>query len=118
MTKSKNQGVQELLDDIKELEPEKFEIMQSLRELVFKTYPQVTERIMYGGIMFTLEEDFGGLFPSKKHVSFEFSRGFSLEDPQGLLEGKGKIRRHLKFKSLGDLTTKNPLKFVEQVNDL
>ncbi len=115
MSNSKNAGVQELLEDLKIDDPEKLELIQALRALVFGIFPQVTERIMYGGIMFTLEDDFGGLFPSKKHVSFEFSQGFGLEDPNGFLEGKGKLRRHLKFKTMADVTMKTPQFFVNQL---
>ena len=118
MEKSQDQGVQELLDELQEDEPEKFALMQALRKITLEIYPEVKERIMYGGIMFTLKEDFGGLFPSKKHVSYEFSLGIGLKDPKALLEGKGKLRRHLKFKVLADIEIKTPKFFVEQVSDL
>ncbi|MDX2470220.1 MAG: DUF1801 domain-containing protein [SAR324 cluster bacterium] len=115
MSISENEGVQELLDDLKIDDLEKYKIIIALRAITFEIFPQVTERIMYGGIMFTLDDDFGGLFPSKKHVSFEFSQGFGLDDPEGLLEGKGKLRRHLKFKTMADVTAKTPSYFVEQL---
>jgi len=65
--------------------------------------------------MFSLEErDIGGIFASKKHVSFEFGNGSSLDDPNGVLEGTGKSRRHLKLTSLTDVREKNVKHFVLQ----
>ena len=61
---------------------------------------------MYGGIIFSLADDFGGIFVYKNHVSFEFSYGYKLDDPSKLLEGNGKYRRHLKIKSIEDLEIK------------
>ena len=45
----------------------------------------------------------------------EFSKGSELDDPDSHLEGSGKLRRHLKFYTLDDITAKNPRAFLEQV---
>ena len=37
-----------------------------------------------------------------------------MNDPNGLLEGKGKYRRHLKFKTLDDIQAKSLVYFVKQ----
>src|SRR3989339_754404 len=56
--------------------PEQHALMQALRELLFAHYPAAQERLMYGGIMFSFKgQDFGGIFPRKAHVSFEFGGG-------------------------------------------
>lgn len=115
MNQSQNPQVQKLLQELQGVEPEKYAILQALREIVFAHNPDTTERIMYGGIMFTSSEDWGGLFVSKKHVSFEFSKGFALEDPKGVLEGSGKYRRHLKIRSLEDVEQKEAAFFVSQI---
>ena len=94
---------------------EKFNILVKLREIVFNNYPETNERIMYGGIMFSLEDDFGGLFVSKNHISFEFSNGFRMDDPKNLLEGTGKFRRHLKIKSFDGIEDKDVQFFVKQL---
>ncbi len=93
---SDNPQVQAFLDDIESHDSHKFELLHELRQQVFSIYPDVKERIMYGGIMFSLETDFGGLFVYKNHLSFEFSSGSKMSDPKQLLEGSGKYRRHLK----------------------
>lgn len=115
MKKSKDEKVQSFLEDIMTLDLEKFEMLLAMREIVFEIHPKVSERMMYGGIMFSLAEDFGGLFVSKKHISFEFSNGFQFKDSKKLLEGGGKFRRHLKIRSSEDIQTKEVDYFVKQV---
>jgi hypothetical protein len=115
MRKSKDERVEKFLEEISLLNQVQYRILQELRELVFTTFPQVEERMMYGGIMFSLEKDFGGIFASKQHVSFEFGHGYMMQDPQGLLDGTGKFRRHLKIKSLSDIKDKNVAFFLKQV---
>ena len=114
MMKSKNNQVQQLIDDIEMIDIDKFEILIKLRDIVFSCNPKIQERVMYGGIMFSLEDDFGGLFVRKKHVSFEFVFGVQMKDPDGVLEGTGKFRRHLKIKSLTDIKNKEVDFFVKQ----
>ncbi len=112
---SKNKVVQTFLDDMKEADHEKYLILERLREIVFKHYQEVGERIIYGGIMFSLDGDLGGLFVYKNHVSFEFTEGFLMNDPKKLLEGSGKYRRHLKIRTLEDIKSKEVEFFVKQI---
>jgi hypothetical protein len=43
------------------------------------------------------------IIPSQKGVKLGLANGASLPDPRGLLEGEGKVHRHIKFKSLADV---------------
>ena len=113
--KSKNKQVQQFLDELREFDAEKYKILQKLRGIVFSQFPKVNERIMYDGVMFSIDEDFGGLFVSKDHISFEFGDGYKMKDPKKLLDGTGKHRRHLKIKSLADIENKGVAFFVKQV---
>lgn len=107
--------VQQFLEDTRDLNHEHYLIIQDARKIVAGIAPSVSERIIYGGIMFTTNSfDFGGLFTSKRHVSFEFSKGFELDDPDRILEGGGKYRRHLKLQAVADIEDKNVKFFVEQ----
>jgi hypothetical protein len=72
------------------------------------------ESMMYGGIMFSLDEDFGGIFVRKNHISFEFGNGYTMKDPDKLLEGTGKFRRHLKIIAFSDIEDKKVEFFVRQ----
>lgn len=114
MNNSGNEKIQLFLEETRMHSEEQYEILQKLREIVFHHYPATKERMMYGGIMFSLEDDFGGIFVRKKHISFEFSTGFKMNDPENLLEGTGKFRRHLKIRSLQDIDDKKVNFFVEQ----
>jgi hypothetical protein len=115
MLKSKNKKVQEFLNEILIVDNEKHLVLNAMREIVFESYNETDERMMYGGIMFSLDtDDFGGLFVRKNHISFEFIKGFLMKDPNKLLEGNGKYRRHLKIKSIDDIQNKNVEYFVKQ----
>lgn len=114
MKESTNDRVQEFLEENMIFDNEKYSILQELREIVFKIYKDTSERMMYGGIMFSIVDDFGGIFVRKNHISFEFSNGFKMNDPNKLLEGTGKFRRHLKITSLSDINEKKVEFFVKQ----
>ncbi len=109
-----NQKIQRFLEDSNMAAPEKHAILQAARDIVFLQNPAATERFIYGGIMFSMGKDFGGIFASKHHVSFEFSQGYLLKDPEKHLEGTGKFRRHLKLCNLEDVSAKNVANFVDQ----
>lgn len=114
MDKSKDEKVQKFLEDISLMNQEKFEILQNLRRIVFSSHPETDERIMYGGIMFSLDADFGGLFVRENHISFEFSFGVYMDDSYNILEGSGKLRRHIKIRSKVDIEAKKVDFFVKQ----
>ena len=114
MKKSENEKVQQFLDAIMTVDEDQYRILQKLRGVVNKIHPMTKEKMMYGGIMFSLTEDYAGIFARKNHVSFEFGDGFKMNDPYNLLEGKGKYRRHLKIKSLTEIEDKKVEFFVRQ----
>ncbi|RRD58680.1 DUF1801 domain-containing protein [Comamonadaceae bacterium OH2545_COT-014] len=100
-------SVQELLDDIRLLGDEQLSLVESVRDLVKKTVPSVTEEVKYGGILFGSDVQFCGVFAYKQHVSVEFSSGTKISDTLGHLEGNGKGRRHIKLHSAADIKTKD-----------
>lgn len=100
-------SVQALLEDIRLLSEERYTIVQDVLSLVRKSFKDYAEEVKYGGILFSAEGvQFGGVFAYKDHVSVEFSRGASIEDTFGLLEGSGKGRRHVKLRAIGDIKAK------------
>ncbi len=112
---SKNIDVQAFLNDIETVDKQKYLLLNKLRQIVFEHYDEIGERMMYGGIMFSLDGDLGGLFVRKNHISFEFAEGFLMNDPRNMLEGKGKYRRHLKIRTLADIANKDVEFFVKQL---
>ena len=112
---SKNEKVQNFLDGIMMSDAEKHNSLIEMRKIVFNIYPNTGEKIMYGGILFSLNsEDFSGLFVRKNHISFEFSNGYRMKDPNQFLEGSGKFRRHLKIKTYADIENKDLAFFIKQ----
>ena len=107
--------VSEFLDALRQKDPHISEIVEAAVVLVRESTPALSEGIKYGGIMFTADQECGGIFPSKNHVSFEFSRGYKMRDPDGLLLGTGKFRRHLKFRSVADIEAMSTEFFVQQM---
>ncbi|MCL1088922.1 DUF1801 domain-containing protein [Shewanella profunda] len=96
------------IEDIRLVSPQLAEAVQNLRRLIFVVAQTaavpVTEEIKYGGILFSTTQPFCGIFAYQQHVSLEFTAGASLKDKHGLLEGKGKFRRHIKFFSNTDVS--------------
>ena len=112
---SKNNNVQRLLDEIQTVDGIKYIIICEVRDTILNIYKKAEEKIMYGGIVFFMDEEmFAGLFAYKKHVSLEFSNGHRMKDPDQRLEGKGKYRRHIKLLSKNDIDNLNVAYYVKQ----
>lgn len=99
------------------------QITRELDEMIEDICPDVGRRPMYGGIVF--EKEAGthstmvcGHFVYKQHVSLEFSRGAELDDPNGVLEGKGKYRRHIKLVDPADIRDKSVSAYIDQAFSL
>ncbi|MDC8757210.1 DUF1801 domain-containing protein [Janthinobacterium fluminis] len=103
-----------LLDDIRTLDPALYDVVQAVRATVREVAADATEGVMYGGIMFAADKHFCGVFAYKEHVSLEFGKGCDLDDPLRLLEGSGKLRRHLKLRSAAELQEKRVRDYVTQ----
>ena len=102
-----NQKVKNLLDDWLINNPALYEIANSVRTKIQQLEDTVVEEVKYGGILFAAPEPFCGIFVYKQHVTVEFGRGAEMADLHGLLEGKGKGRRHLKLHTLEDIENKH-----------
>ncbi len=116
---SDNDKVNKFLLDLQSIAPDKLTIIESVRKIFLSTNKELIEDIKYGGLVFNLSNALiAGIFPYKKHISIEFSNGVDFPDPSGMLEGKGKQRRHLKIVEKQDIKTKNVKMFVtEAVKD-
>lgn len=95
-----------LLEDLRLLDADRFELVQSLRELILSLDTAISEEVKYGGILFSAENAFCGIFSYTKHVSLEFGAGASLPDKFKVLEGEGKFRRHIKLTTTQDIADK------------
>jgi len=101
--------------DIQSLSREKYDIASKIRDIYLITDPGLYEDIKYGGVAFFKDEVLvGGIYFYKAHISIEFSQGALLSDPHFVLEGKGKFRRHMKIRSMGDIDIKNVPLYVQE----
>ncbi len=74
----------------------------ALEMFVQQTVPAASTVSKYGGLLFTLkpekkEGQFCGVFLSSKHAKLSFGKGYLLDDPESMLQGNGKYRRHINF---------------------
>ena len=83
-------------------------LANELEAFIQHSVPDCTNHSKYGGTLFTVKPDekegqFCGVFIYSEHVQVSFSQGASLKDPSKLLVGTGKKRRHVNFKSVGEI---------------
>lgn len=113
MTKSESKKVADFLADIQSHFPEKHKIFVRVRDLFLSNDPSLATDIKYGGmVFFGGKELISGIFLYKNHISIEFGYGAKWSDPYSVLEGKGKLRRHIKIVEPDDVKTKEVAHYV------
>ena len=90
-----------------------------LDQLICKAAAKSTTVSRYGGVLYTLKPDekegqFCGIFTYKNHVQISFANGAQLEDPENLLLGNGKYRRHINFESADEVKSKSLMPLIRQ----
>jgi len=105
--------VDDWMDDLRQADEARHDLVERLRRLILSVNPKVTETIKYGGILFSAGPPFCGVFSYTDHVSLEFARGAELPDKHRMLEGEGKLRRHIKLRAAPELFSKNVREYVE-----
>lgn len=98
--------MQTLLEDIRLVSEEHYQIVETVRGLVRAQCWPCAEELKYGGILLSSGIQFCGVSASKGHVSVDFGMGAGIPDVVGHLEGAGKGRRHIKLRTLSDLQSK------------
>lgn len=111
-----DEKVEQLLRDLSLANPLRYELVQKIRESIYAAVPQASERVLYGGFMFADAAQFCGVFAYTEHVTLEFGRGCDLDDPHRVLEGNGKLRRHIKIHRVTDLQTKHLSDYIAQAH--
>lgn len=94
-------------------DPDVQQLAKSVRKLIFDVLPQTVEVpwvqqkvIGYGTGPKKMTEHFCWIQPNKTYVNLGFNYGAELPNADKLLEGTGKLFRHVKIKSASD--AKNP----------
>lgn len=91
-------------------DPHVGELAAGLRELISDVYPAVVEVpwprqnvIGYGVGPKKMSEHFCYIAVQKEYVNLGFYYGAELPDPDGVLEGPGKLLRHIKIRDRSDI---------------
>jgi hypothetical protein len=75
--------------------------------LINQLYPDAVVTVRGGDIGFGATSGYKGLVfvvsPHASHVTLGLAGGASLPDQAGLMEGKGKVHRHIKLREQGDI---------------
>jgi uncharacterized protein YdhG (YjbR/CyaY superfamily) len=79
------------------------DIVAELRKLMCEYAPNAKELISYGIPMFRQKRTLAVISPTKKGITFAFSRGADFEDKYGLLEGEGKVSKNVRMKDLKEV---------------
>jgi uncharacterized protein YdhG (YjbR/CyaY superfamily) len=80
--------------------PEFQPIVAMIRELMKVCAPDAKEFISYGIPCYKVKRILAVISPTKKDITFSFSRGSQFEDKYNLLRGVGKHSKHVKIKDL------------------
>ena len=100
-------------------ETDKASLRDLLHGFVLDTVPDAQTVSKYGGTLYTLkpeekEGQFCGVFVYKEHLKLSFAQGHLLDDPDQVLVGNGKYRRHLKFRTEDELDAQQVAGFIRQ----
>lgn len=98
--------------------PKYRDIVTMLRQLMHEMAPDAKEIMSYGIPAYKRKGFLAVISPTKKGITFAFSRGAEFEDKYGLLEGEGKVSKNVRIKSL-DTVNKEALKYyIKQALEL
>jgi len=88
------------------------EICKTVRKIIFNTFPEIEETFENGVPWYECKYYIVGL---RDHVNIGFSIKGLNKDELSLFEGKGKLMRHIKIYSLGDIDEKEIIKRLKVV---
>jgi hypothetical protein len=83
-------------------------LIRALRKFVKRAAPKLDESVKWGnGCWLNGKAPVAYVYSDADWVQFGFFRGASLDDPKGLLEGKGQYVRHVKVRKSADIDEKS-----------
>jgi hypothetical protein len=88
-------------------EPAMAQVARRVSEVILTLLPQATISMDEQNLGFGVGTGYKGLVftvaPHASHVTLGVAGGAGLPDPDGLLEGAGKVHRHVKLRSVADV---------------
>lgn len=108
---------------INQFDPPVGDILISLRDVIRKAVPEASEYVEKDMLAYALgpntyKASVCVISGHKAHVTLGFLRGTKLDDPNKLLQGKGKTVRHLKFMSVSEIPQQAVSAWVKQAAKL
>lgn len=80
--------------------------------------PEASEGISYGIPAWRVRRIIAVISPTKRDITFSFSRGAQFEDKYGLLRGVGKSSKHVKIKNLDGVNKEALRYYIRQALEL
>lgn len=74
-------------------------LAKNVRQLILDTMPQLNEVVKWGHLVYEGDRKICSIMVHKEHVNLQIWRGAELDDPDSILEGDGKLMRHVKVHS-------------------
>ena len=87
-----------------ELAPAKHRMAEALRSLILSADPELQESVKWGNSAYTKNGNVADIAQAGDHMNLGFFQGAKLTDPEGHIEGTGKDMRHIKIRSLDDIS--------------
>jgi hypothetical protein len=88
------------------------EEMAPCHEYIFEMRSKVV--LLYGSTERVIADGMCNIGVFRKHVTLGFTRGADLKDPAGILQGSGKLMRHITVKKLSELDRSEIRAFLRQ----
>ena len=89
-----------------------------LRKLMKECAPDAQEVISYGIPAYRARRILAVISPTKKGITFAFSRGAEFEDKYGLLEGVGKVSKNVRISHVSDINEAALHYYINQALEL
>ena len=94
--------------------PEHQAIVATIRQLMRKIASSTKEVIAYGILAWKGKRIIAVISPTKKDITFAFSRGAEFDDKYGFLRGVGKVSKHIKIKNVKEVNKSALRYYVKQ----
>ena len=80
-------------------------LTEALRQRIGAIQPNLSQdaSLKLGVIYFRHNRVVCALSPHKAHVNLHFYKGKEIPDPQGILQGSGKVLRHIQYRKVEDI---------------
>lgn len=108
---------------LSDFSPKVQELAIRARALILDVAPEAFETVWtrqktagYGTGPKKMSEHFCWIAPQRSHVNLGFNYGSELPDPEHLLEGSGKLMRHVKIRSEEDLNNPALRRLIEKAS--